>query len=162
MPRDPLPLSVLLALGLANCNSCRPGVCLSIAQDPEVEDISQPCLSFVPDVPPEEGVEDGQEGEGTEAGDEVEAPPEPRPGPCLSIRMPDLDDVDHQRICLSEDVDFEPDVQPCLSEEAPPDPPPVEEGAEGDGDASLDGDDERLALLERLGDTLPADVRDRL
>jgi hypothetical protein len=161
MPRDPLPLSVLLALGLTGCNSCRPGVCLSIAQDPEVEDVSHPCLSFVPDPPPEEEVES-------------EEAPEPRAGPCLSIAPLHLD-LDHQRVCLSEEQDLEgePDAPPCLSEEPEPalEPclsvrpvpaPPSEEEAAGDGDAALDADDERLALLERLGEALPADVRRRL
>ncbi len=182
MARDKLPFTVLVALGLASCGTCRPGVCLSIAVDPEedqgdAEDIGL-CLSI---LPPDE-IGDGPIEPCLEAmPDDLVEPPvhpclsppveplpeEPRPDVCLSVAPPpDIDDP--PRPCLSirrpepppvPDDEVDPEtLQICLSEDMDPEP------AEDDGGAALERApaDERVALLERLGDALPDDVRRRL
>jgi len=184
MAREKLPLSVLVALGLASCGTCRPGVCLSIAADPEGGEELRPCLSFVPTDDPEQEIEaEDPAGVCLSMEPDPEPPPPPRAGPCLSPpyrplppvpddeppipEVEDPHDADPPRPCLSirrpepplpPDPEVDPEtLQICLSED-------IELDWEDDGASALEPvpGEERLALLERLGDALPRDVRERL
>ncbi len=157
-----LPLSVLLALGLASCGDCgigdepdpRPclsiapdvlGPCLTDVEDPPVADEPPPdeepprefCLSIVP-PPDEEPPAD------VCLSVEIEPDPEPPLRPCLSLRPPHLPEPGSLPVCLSEDVE----------------PEPADDGGSDAGTERAPG--ERVALLGRLGDRLPADVLERL
>jgi hypothetical protein len=174
MPRDPLPLSVLLALGLASCGPCLSPVpaqpclsflppeepeepvapCLSI-EEPPPETPPQPCLSIAP--PPEDPpvrpclsvrpLEPPPIPEIEEEPTALGELPPPRPGPCLSMRRPDPHpepDPETLQICLSEDVEPEP--------------------SEPEAGASLEGraPEERRAVLARLAGIMPEDVLRKL
>lgn len=174
MAREKLPLSVLVALGLSSCGTCRPGVCLSIARDDEGGEELRPCLSVLPptdpppdappDAPPDVCLSIAPPPEGL--------PPEPPTHPCLSPPIPELGDPpepeavpdDPPRPCLSMRWDPPPPPEPdpetlqiCLSEDLDP-----EELDDGGAALEIPPGQERLALLERLGDALPVDVRERL
>ncbi len=165
MAHEKLPLSVLLALGLAGCAGCRACVCLSPVMDQEGGEELRPCLSFVP-VEPEPPVE-------------PDPPPEAPPDVCLSIAppeeppppIPEADEPsapetvpdDPPRPCLS--VRWEPPPRPpdeadpetlpvCLSEDLDP------EELGGDGASTLEPEPgvERVALLGRMDGVIPLDV----
>lgn len=173
MAPDRLPLSVLVALGLASCGPCRLGVCLSpIPRDQEGDEQLRPCLSVAPpqeeppDAPPDVCLSIAPPPEPEPPIPEPEPPipeaidpeaeptqpetlPDDPPRPCLSVRWeppprpPDEPDPETLPVCLSEDMDPE---------------------GEDDGASALEPTPgaERVAVLERLGDALPADVRERL
>jgi hypothetical protein len=182
MGTDKLPLSVMLALGLAGCAGCNACVCLTpIPQDDEGGEELRPCLSM---LPPEEPPDDDEPIVGPclseiDPGDGVE--PEPRTGPCLAPPYeppvepdpvipeaePEVLPEDPPRPCLS--VRWEPPPRPpdevdpetlqiCLSEDLDP------EGAEGDGGAALQPADGsgRVAVLDRMAGVIPGDVLRRL
>ncbi len=174
MSPSKLPLSVLLALGLVSCGEpdaedegdARP--CLSVMPDPEVVG---PCLSPPDDPPPEpppvedpEAIPELEKQACLTLLPEPEPEPEPEPVPdvCLSV-MPDPDPDTPLRPCLS----IRPPLPPpdpeaskiCLSEDLDPEPEAAEDGG---SDLGNQGVDEHLAVLERLEDRLPEDVRRRL
>ena len=168
MGSDKLPLSVLLALGLSSCGTCRPDggagqpeVCLSIAPTHE-----GPCLS--PEPPPEPPP--------------PEEPPDAPPEVCLSIAVPPDEAPPIPEVEPGE-PETEPDdpPRPCLSVRWEPPPPPPEDPEdpetlpvclsedlepedEGDGSSSVEPapGHERQAVLERLEGVIPSDVRERL
>ncbi len=190
MARVKLPLSVLVALGLVSCGTCRPGVCLSIIADPDQDqeggEEMRPCLSVLPPEEPEDEfvIDDPMDVcLSVEAEPELEPPPPPRAGPCLSAPYRPSPPDPHDAPPIPE-VEQPPEAdppRPCLSIRRPDPPPPpdpevdpetlqiclsedVELDGDDDGGASVDptpGED-RLAVLERLGDALPPDVRERL
>ena len=151
-----LPLSVLVALGLASCGACGPGddsdprPCLSIAPDP---DLLGPCLKVDEGPPPEESIPELEQAVCLSELPDAEPEPEPEPPAdvCLSIAPP---------------PDPDPPLRPCLSIR-PPVPPPIPEpqptqDEDGSGDASTEGQDERVAVMAGLEDRLPTDVLERL
>ena len=103
MAPDRLPLSVLVALGLASCGPCRLGVCLSpIPRDQEGDEQLRPCLSVAP--PQEE-------------------PPDAPPDVCLSIAPPPEPEppIPEPEPPIPEAID--PEAEPTQPETLPDDPP---------------------------------------
>lgn len=150
-----IPMAILLALELASTAGCTsmPQPCLNVAPMDDAEDEGPPPKADV--------------GSGPVLGPCLTPlPPEDRPvTPCLEVTLPD---DPHLGPCLMvvhtpeapKGEDEEPSVGPCLRIAPPSGRAPVEpipqQPREGEGMTA------RADVLDKLADTLPADVLARL
>jgi len=157
-----IPFAILIALELAGSTACTPifqpcldvpppadeddphvGPCLEVAVDPgEPEDPPlTPCLKVAPPDPP---VQPCLTPEPPEPKPDEDPKDEPRVGPCLRVAPPPKEP--EMRPCLSM-------VDPSIERPTKPLPPPSKKS---------DGTTARADVLEKLADTLPADVLAKL
>ena len=154
MDRSKLPLSLLVALGLApeGCTTKDPKThpCLSAPMDsgkPPDDPPVGPCLKVAPTDDPK----DAPVGPCLK----VQPPPEDDVGPCLEVMPPPTKEDPPVGPCLRVRQP-EPPMEPCLSIAPPKTKPP--KGAAAGGMASHSRDE----VIDRVRDALPPDVAARL